>query len=232
MLRRFSAGAFSARHAVAAGSAALGATGSASGVTQVRTLLGGPKNPYKTLGVKMGASKEEIKKAYRVQAKKFHPDVPGGSHERFQEIQKAYEEIETGSWVPKGEDGQKAQSRYEGFKYTTASTGASKRSYDDFFTEMHGGKKKAAEEGEGEEGKGPAKEEKVKNPNGDARVQAWFRFIFMWTCLFVSLRIVLLVAFPPKHHAPAKKPALPREPRSRTKPPPPKPLAAPAVQPA
>ena len=48
---------------------------------------------YDTLDVKKGASEEEIKKAYRKLARKWHPDAnPGDSQaeERFKEIQEAY----------------------------------------------------------------------------------------------------------------------------------------------
>jgi len=47
------------------------------------------EDPYKILGVKKKASKEEIKKAYRRKAKETHPDV-GGSTEDFQKTQKAF----------------------------------------------------------------------------------------------------------------------------------------------
>ena len=49
-------------------------------------------DPYKVLGVKQGASEEEVKKAYRKQAMKHHPDK-GGDPEKFKEIQGAYEKI-------------------------------------------------------------------------------------------------------------------------------------------
>jgi len=45
---------------------------------------------YQTLGVHSGASKDEIKKAYRKLATKHHPDR-GGNAETFKEISKAYE---------------------------------------------------------------------------------------------------------------------------------------------
>jgi DnaJ-class molecular chaperone len=49
---------------------------------------------YEVLGVSRGASKEEIKKAYRRLAKKYHPDVAGkdkNTEEKFKEVTEAYE---------------------------------------------------------------------------------------------------------------------------------------------
>ena len=50
------------------------------------------KNPYNVLGVPSNASKDEVRKAYRKLAMKYHPDK-GGDPERFQEIQSAYYEL-------------------------------------------------------------------------------------------------------------------------------------------
>ena len=49
------------------------------------------KNYYKILGVEKNASKEEIKKAYKNLAKKYHPDLnkEEGSTEKFKEINEA-----------------------------------------------------------------------------------------------------------------------------------------------
>jgi curved DNA-binding protein len=52
------------------------------------------KDYYKTLGVARGASDEEIKKAFRSLARKYHPDVAKdkkAAEEKFKEINEAYE---------------------------------------------------------------------------------------------------------------------------------------------
>lgn len=56
-------------------------------------------DPYKTLGVSPNASDEEIKKAYRDLAKKYHPDLHPGDQEcerRMNEINTAYDQIKSG----------------------------------------------------------------------------------------------------------------------------------------
>lgn len=53
-------------------------------------------DPYSVLGLKPDASDEEVKKAYKTLAKKYHPDVAGNSPEaarKMQEINAAYDQI-------------------------------------------------------------------------------------------------------------------------------------------
>lgn len=45
---------------------------------------------YKILGINKDASKEEIKAAYKKQAKKNHPDMPNGSHTKQIVLNEAY----------------------------------------------------------------------------------------------------------------------------------------------
>ena len=60
------------------------------------------KSPYDILGVSPGASKDEMTKAYRRLAKKYHPDLNPGDENaarRMSEINAAYEEIKNGTAV-------------------------------------------------------------------------------------------------------------------------------------
>ncbi len=65
-------------------------------------------NLYDTLGLKKGASQDEIKKAYRKLARQYHPDTNAGdkaAEERFKEVQTAYD-------VLSDEEKRKAYDRY------------------------------------------------------------------------------------------------------------------------
>lgn len=69
----------------------------------------GPFDPYKILGIKSGASKDEIKKAYHQLALRFHPDSGAeGNAERFAAVNEAYESVKDGKWKASAEQQQKA----------------------------------------------------------------------------------------------------------------------------
>ena len=54
------------------------------------------EDPYKVLGLHPNASDEEVKRAYRQLAKKYHPDLNPGDQEaarKMQEVNAAYEQI-------------------------------------------------------------------------------------------------------------------------------------------
>ena len=72
------------------------------------------RDPYKVLGVSPDASDDEIKRAYRALAKKYHPDVNPGDQEaarKMQEINAAYEQIKN----PEKARTQSGQSSYGGY---------------------------------------------------------------------------------------------------------------------
>ncbi|MBQ3078776.1 MAG: DnaJ domain-containing protein [Clostridia bacterium] len=61
------------------------------------------QDPYRVLGVEHSATDDEIKKAYRNLAKKYHPDVNQGSPEaeqKMKEINEAYDMIVNKKYTP------------------------------------------------------------------------------------------------------------------------------------
>ena len=78
------------------------------------------RSPYDVLGVKMGASEDEIKKAYRKKAMETHPDR-GGDAEKFKEVNAAYDALKNGGGGQQGFGGgnpfQGGQQQYGGHPF-------------------------------------------------------------------------------------------------------------------
>ncbi|MFM7007674.1 MAG: J domain-containing protein [Flavobacteriales bacterium] len=76
-------------------------------------------SPYKILGIEPNASPEEIRKAYRVLVKKYHPDKnpSAAAAQKFLEIQAAYEQLLEGKQLTHSEEIEQryraAQDQYE-----------------------------------------------------------------------------------------------------------------------
>ena len=59
------------------------------------------KDYYKILGVSRTATADDIKKAYRKMALKYHPDKnkSPGAEDKFKEVAEAYDVLHDGEWM-------------------------------------------------------------------------------------------------------------------------------------
>ena len=111
------------------------------------------KDYYKILGLDKNAKKEEIKKAYRKLAKKYHPDKNSGnkeSEEKFKEINEAYEvlgdekkkvkydNMSSGHEFREGYEFDPSKYGFGSWKTGSKSAGQKSRNFSDFFDMFFG----------------------------------------------------------------------------------------------
>ncbi|WP_299458995.1 J domain-containing protein [uncultured Microscilla sp.] len=99
---------------------------------------------YQVLGVSKNASEAEIKKAYRNQARKYHPDVNQGNKEaerKFKEVNEAYEVLSNTEKRSKydqyGSNWKNAGAGGDSFTYD--GEGFDSQYFSDFFNDLFGG---------------------------------------------------------------------------------------------
>ncbi len=110
------------------------------------------KDYYKIMGVSRDASKDEIKRAYRKLARKYHPDVSKvpDAEARFKEVGEAYEVLKDpekraaydrlGANWKAGQDFRPPPDWNKGFEFRSGGfTGADTRGFSDFFESLFGG---------------------------------------------------------------------------------------------
>lgn len=101
------------------------------------------KDYYDVLGVAKDASEDDIKKAYRKLAHKFHPDKKGGDEEKFKEVNQAYQVLsdkqKRGQYDQFGSSFEQAGSGgfsgFEGFGGTSGGFGKG-QGFEDIFSDI------------------------------------------------------------------------------------------------
>ncbi|RLD50996.1 MAG: J domain-containing protein [Bacteroidetes bacterium] len=118
------------------------------------------KNYYKVLGVSASSGEDEIKKAYRELAKKWHPDKNQGNNtaeENFKEISEAYDVLSDVLKRKKFDDFVKASQQHRAYSYTSKTTYSQteyETEFSDFFKQFFKNKRKKRSYFKGEDIRG------------------------------------------------------------------------------
>lgn len=110
------------------------------------------KDYYKIMGLDRDATQDQIKRAYRKLARKYHPDVSKepGAQQKFQEMQEAYEVLkdpekraaydQLGANWRAGQDFRPPPDWDAGFEFSGGFGGADESVFSDFFESLFGGR--------------------------------------------------------------------------------------------
>lgn len=97
------------------------------------------KDYYKILGIEKGASKEDVKKAFRKLAHKYHPDKKDGDEKKFKEVNEAYQvlsddkkRVEYDSYGRVFEGGASQGGGFGGFDFNQGFGGFSSQNFEGF----------------------------------------------------------------------------------------------------
>ena len=108
------------------------------------------KDYYQVMGVPRGASQEDIKRAYRKLARKYHPDVSKekDAEERFKELQEAHEVLrdpekraaydQLGANWQQGQDFRPPPDWGKGFEFSRGQGAEDVGGFSDFFSQLFG----------------------------------------------------------------------------------------------
>jgi curved DNA-binding protein len=136
------------------------------------------KDYYKILGLERSATQDDIKKAYRRLARKYHPDVSKepDAEERFKEVNEAHEVLQDpekraaydrlGSGWQSGQEFRPPPGWDHGFEFTGGGFGAGPSSFSDFFESLFGN---ASPFGTGARTRGPGMH--LRGEDHHARIQ-------------------------------------------------------------
>jgi curved DNA-binding protein len=118
------------------------------------------KDYYAALGVKSDAPPDDIKRAYRKLARKYHPDVSkeAGAEERFKEVAEAYEALKDAErrsaydeasrrWKARGDGAQPPPGWDAGFEFSEGGAGAEMFGHSEFFDALFGRHARAGRRG-------------------------------------------------------------------------------------